>query len=126
MTAADGHLHPSIVHYEMLPECIERNKRVEGKLDDIKTSVDKMASRTQSFIDDAIAYHARIMQIERRMDGYDADAKWFKGILVSIVLVIVVQIGGFLFLWGQMTNQVQTNTHRWEALISSGTHGEIK
>jgi hypothetical protein len=81
-------MQDTLDHLNLLPECKIMFKQLEDKIDtlisDVKTTTDKN----------------------------DAHGHWLIGIMCTIILVIMVQIGTFLFMWGQLTKTVEINSNR--------------
>ena len=47
------------------------------------------------------------------------EGKGWRTAIIALVLAIIVQISGFLMLWGQLTKMVEINTKRLDRLENS-------
>jgi len=56
--------------------------------------------------------------LTKRLDAIEASSLSIKVSLVGVVLAIVMQVMGFVYLWGGLSKQVDINTQRWDAYIA--------
>jgi hypothetical protein len=76
------------IHESLLPECKIMFKQLEDKIDNL------------------------IVGVEKRDKEHATNGRWIIGLMATIILTIVIQIGVFLFMWGQLTKQVEINSGR--------------
>ena len=97
---------------EVLPECVQIFNRIEEKLDNLVTKADKINGRYDEHLAEAIPYRGKVDMHDNKFCQMEAHRRWLIGLQVSTLTIIVLQIVGFVYLWGQLTKTVEINTGR--------------
>ena len=92
----------------ILPVCVEIFKRLEGKIDVLLEQTNKLNDKFQEVAELRAMVHSH----EEKFAQLDVHRRWAIGMQVSTIVIIAVQIGSFLFLWGSLNKQVAVNTDR--------------
>jgi hypothetical protein len=96
----------------ILPVCIEIFKRLEEKVDTLIVKADSIHNRFEEVSElrtKIVAHDAKFVQL-------DVHRCWVIGLQVSVILIICIQVGTFLFMWGSMSNQVKVDVGRINSL----------
>lgn len=96
----------------ILPVCIEIFKRLEDKVDTLLDKTDKL---NEKFIE-INELKEKVKLHEAKFVGLETNHKFVIGILSSIVVAILIQIGTFLYFWGDLNRQVNMDSRRIETI----------
>jgi len=101
-------------HQYPLAECIERNKNIADKLDQMITRLDKINGRYEKHLEEAVPIRAMVTMHEERLGAIVAHRHWIIGVVTSVVFTLLIQTGALIYFYGQLTRQVEINTGRIE------------
>jgi hypothetical protein len=111
------------MHEAPLAECLERYKRLEDKIalilevvNSLRDKANEINGRYEHHLEEAIPFRAIVAQHEKRFTENDSYKRQLTGILVSVVIAILLQVGSFLYMWGTLSKQVEVNTGRLTGL----------
>jgi hypothetical protein len=113
-------------HKNILPECEQVFIRLEQKIDELVTNTRAINGRYQKHLEEAMPYRSRVDAHEKTLTENGVYKRQIVSALLGIVITIILQVGSFLYLFGGLSKQVEINTQRWDKLIESGTHNDIK
>jgi hypothetical protein len=114
------------MHMQPLAECVERYKHIVDKLDGIAQRLDKINGRYEKHLEEAIPYRSVVDSHKDKFTQMETHRRWVIGIQVTTMIAIFIQIVGFFYLYGGLNKQVDINTSRWDKLIESKIHPEVR